>query len=322
MARRKGASRARLYVFTAVAATLAVVVGSSYGVHLGRASAIGLTAGEGGAAAGPVVSPETPAASPSPERVPPQATVDADDVVVSTVTERVTNAVRAYVSGTDGHVGVMVVDQVTGVRVAVNDNRAFITASVVKVDILATLLLRRQASGDGLSDGENDLARAMITQSDNDAASSLWNVIGGGTGLSAANRTFGLSSTHADQDGYWGLSTTTPADQVHLLGLLTSANSPLNAHSRQYILTLMSQVASGQRWGVPAAAGPASRGVYVKNGWLPYDGAWVTHSVGRIVEPGHDWLLAVMSDGQRSEPTGIANIEHIATLVVDAERSP
>ncbi|HEX6499873.1 MAG TPA: serine hydrolase [Micromonosporaceae bacterium] len=239
---------------------------------------------------------------------------------MSTVADNLTGAVQAYLSGADGRVGVLIVDRATGIRVGVGEDRSFITASVVKVDILATLMLRRQDHG-GLTDREDDLARAMITRSDNDAASALWTAVGGGTGVTAANQRFGLSHTHPDQDGYWGLSTTTAADQVRLLGLLTSSNSPLNAHSRSYILGLMSQVERDQRWGVPAAAGPASTGVYVKNGWLAYNGGWVTHSVGRIVEPGHDWLLAVLSDGQPSEGTGIDTIEHVASLVVAAERA-
>jgi hypothetical protein len=72
---------------------------------------------------------------------------------------------------------------------------ASFTASIVKLDILAALLLQRQDAGRLLTSAEQVLARSMITESDNDAASVLWQRIGGASGLAKANRRLGLRET-------------------------------------------------------------------------------------------------------------------------------
>ncbi len=85
----------------------------------------------------------------------------------------------------------------------------------------------------------------------------------------------------------------------------------------------MSRVESDQRWGVPAAAGTATTGVYVKDGWLPDENdhdRWIVNSVGRLLEPGHDWLVAVLSDHGSDENASIATVEHVASMVVNGLR--
>lgn len=72
---------------------------------------------------------------------------------------------------------------------------AFDTASIVKVDILATLLLQAQDAGRHLTATEKAYATKMIENSDNTSATELWDVIGKADGLDAANKRFGLTST-------------------------------------------------------------------------------------------------------------------------------
>ena len=65
----------------------------------------------------------------------------------------------------------------------------------------------------------------MIEDSDNDAATSLWDEAGGAAGIGAYNARAGLTSTTPSAcvacAGFpwpgWGLTTTTPADQIALL---------------------------------------------------------------------------------------------------------
>ena len=86
----------------------------------------------------------------------------------------------------------------------------------------------------------------------------------------------------------------------------------------------MSQVEDDQDWGVPAAASAQATDVYVKNGWMDDatdNGLWVNNSVGRIVEPGHDWLVVVLTSGNTGESSGIDVVEHAATLAVDGLRA-
>jgi hypothetical protein len=254
--------------------------------------------------------PTLPAA-PQPTEVSP---VDASAVAAS---------VQTYLKSQNDQSAVAVLDATTGAQLAVNADAGFHTASIVKVDILATLLLKRQTA-QGLSANERSLAFDMITKSDNNAATSLWNEIGGASGLSAANRTLGLTETTPGSGGSWGYTTTTANDQIRLLQALTSASSPLNATSRNYVLNLMSQVEADQTWGVPAAASAQATDVYVKNGWMDDstdDGLWVNNSIGRIVEPGHDWLVVVLTNGNSGESSGINVVEHAATLAVNGLRA-
>ena len=225
----------------------------------------------------------------------------------------VRDALASSLSGEGHNVGVEVLDRVTGRTVGYQETLGFETASIVKVDILATLLLQDQKAGRQLTANHRDLAEDMITESDNDAASALWNTIGGASGLAAANRTFALTGTTPGPDGSWGATRTTAADQIKLLAMLSDDSSPLSAANRAYELNLMANVESDQRWGVPVAADTAATAVYVKNGWLssPSDnGLWVVNSVGRIVEPGHDWLIAVLTNHESDEDPAITLIQN------------
>ena len=67
-----------------------------------------------------------------------------------------------------------------------------------------------------LNDTENELAQAMIENSDNDATSTLFeNYIGSKEGLQKVYDEIGM--THTKVRSEWGLTTTTAADQVKLL---------------------------------------------------------------------------------------------------------
>ena len=273
----------------------------------------------------------TPSSSPSPS--PTQSTLDssvspepaASDPPPADPSATVLAALSTTLAGQGSHIGVEVLDRVTGAAVGYQASQSFHTASVVKVDILATLLWQHQRSGSQLSDGQRDEAEAMIAESDNDAASELWDDIGGGSGLAAANGAFGLTQTTPGPDGAWGSTATTASDQIRLLSMLTDESGPLSADSRSYELGLLADVESDQRWGVPAAATDAASAVYVKDGWLSAssdNGLWIVNSIGRIVEPGHDWLVAVLSDHHDDEDPGITMVQNAAATAVGGLRSP
>ncbi|MEU1286909.1 serine hydrolase [Kitasatospora sp. NPDC005856] len=195
----------------------------------------------------------------------------------------------------------------------------FTSASIIKVDILAALLLQTQDRGGRPSPAQRQLASDMIRFSDNDAAQKLWIDIGRRQGLDAANARLGLTPAHAGQRGAWGLTRTTARDQISLLKAVFTQDSPLNAASRSYLRALMSSVTDGQNWGVGAAGAPGDRPV-LKNGWLP-DGTpqlWVVNSVGIVERAGHTLLVVVLTDGQPTREAGIALIEQAAATAVEA----
>ncbi|BCB91493.1 hypothetical protein Psuf_088060 [Phytohabitans suffuscus] len=226
-------------------------------------------------------------------------------------------ALERFVRDNGGRVSVALHDGVTGAGLAVGTRR-FRTASIVKVDILAALLLE----DDTLTSTQRALATEMITVSDNDAASRLFRTVGGVSGLNEANTTFGMKETKANSA--WGVTTTTAADQVRLLRSITADGGPLSTAAARFVLGLMGQVVEEQRWGVPAAASPTASGVWVKNGWVQVsadEGLWVVNSIGRITEDGHDWLVAVLSDHHATQEKGIEIVEQAATTALRSMRA-
>jgi hypothetical protein len=216
-----------------------------------------------------------------------------------------------------------VLDQTTGATATYHASRSFDTASIVKADILAVLLLQHQQLAAALSPGERDLAAAMIDDSDNAAATALWDAAEGGPGMLAGNAVLGLRATTPPADGAWGLTTTTVTDQLRLLADLTSARSPLSAPARAYELGLLRAVEPAQAWGVSAAASAGTRPA-VKNGWLPAgpDRTWVINSIGVISHAGQPLLITVLSSGQPSESSGIRQVEAVAMAAVAAITAP
>jgi hypothetical protein len=194
-----------------------------------------------------------------------------------------------------------------------NDDGTYDTASIVKVDILAALLLRAQREGTSLTGRERDLATDMIEASDNDAALALWEDIGGAAGLHTANKELGLRHTTGGPGDLWGLTQTTAPDQITLLRAVFTTHSALTAASRSYLTGLMKSVESGQRWGVSAADSDGS-GYAIKNGWLQRSatGLWDINSIGEVRYQGHTLLISVLSEGQYSEQGAIDLVQRVA----------
>ena len=217
--------------------------------------------------------------------------------------------------GRPGQQAVSVYDAVTQVSCYANSSQHFSSASIVKTIILATLLRWHQQTGTPLSATEKKEATLMITQSDNDAATSLWDEVGMDRlqdFLDAAK----MNETELGQDGYWGLTQVTAHDEMVLLELLDEPNPVLDSASRGYVLGLMSQVISAQRWGTPYGA-PDDVTVHVKNGWLA-DPLWHVNSLGVFTgKDGTDknYLIAVLTDGNPTEQDGIDTIQNVAKAV-------
>ncbi|MFD9426629.1 MULTISPECIES: serine hydrolase [unclassified Streptomyces] len=224
----------------------------------------------------------------------------------------------------DARLSVAVLDTGRGAGAVYGDGAAYDTASIVKVDILAALLLRAQDEGRELSDAEQTYAASMIGRSDDASATRLWRVIGGAEGLDAANVRLGLTGTAAARA--WGLTQTTAADQVRLLRAVFDGDgdgdsaqgsvegSVLSRASRVYVRGLMGRVEADQRWGV-SAAGDAWA---LKNGWMPRTttGLWDINSIGRVRAGGRDYLVAVLCDGQPTKEAGITLVEAVAKAAV------
>jgi hypothetical protein len=235
------------------------------------------------------------------------------------------SAAASYVSGRNGVVLAAVYDLRTGQTWQFGRGQPQDEASVVKLDVLETLLAEQGRSGTELSASDRTLAAQMIEDSDNDAATSLWDAVGGASGIRSFNTSAGLADTVPSScvncPGFpwpgWGLSTTVPGDQLTLLRALVEPNSLLTNTERSYALSLMENVTPDQRWGVTGGV-PAQATVALKNGWLPLNSAnnnWQINSVGWISDGGRDYLIAVLTTGNPTEQYGIDTINQLAAMV-------
>ncbi|MEV6511996.1 serine hydrolase [Streptomyces sp. NPDC051642] len=239
-----------------------------------------------------------------------QPTVDYDALLAKAMT--------SVTPAGDQKVSVAVLDLTSG-ESATYGSATFDTASIVKVDILATLLLQAQDAGRQLTATEKSYATTMIQNSDNDSATALWNIIGTADGLGAANKTFGLTGTTGGAGPLWGLTQTTAADQLTLLQQVFGDDSKLSSASRSYIQGLMKQIEADQQWGVSAAADGSKWAL--KNGWLARSttGLWDVNSIGRVTgKDGDAYLVAVLSKGSTTQTKGISLIEAAAKAGVAA----
>jgi beta-lactamase class A len=230
-----------------------------------------------------------------------------------------TATVEEYLQAQDGDINAAVLNLGTGQLSLYRPGALEYTASIVKVDILATLLHQVAQQGTALSDAESDLATTMIENSDDNAASDLWDDINQQTGLAAFNSLIPLPNTVPGTDGHWGGTTTTGPDQISLLRQLAQPSNVLTPSGQSYELGLMENVEADQAWGVSAGV-PAGVTVALKNGWLPLegDGDWQVNSIGWVDGDGRNYLIAVLTKNNDSEQSGITTIEGLSTLVWNA----
>ncbi len=232
----------------------------------------------------------------------------------------------SYLSGRAGTVLAAVYDIGTGQTWHLGRGQPQAEASVVKLDVLETLLAEKGQGGDsGLTASDRSLAEQMIEDSDNAAATSLWYEVGGAASIRSFNAQAGLTDTAPSScvvcPGFswpgWGLTTTTPDDQIALLRQLVSSRSVLTSAERGYALSLMEDVTPTQRWGVSGGV-PAQVTVALKNGWLPLQGSdtdWQINSIGWVSGGGRNYLMAVLSTGNPTEQYGIDTIDQLAAMV-------
>ena len=280
----------------------------------------------------------SPAAAPSlalpdPRATPGQSTPVAAGKPRATVspspsprlTDPLGRAAASYVASRSGTVVAAVYDVSSGQTWTLGTQRPQAEASIVKLDILETLFAQEGDGPTGAPPADQSLAQEMMEDSDNDAATSLWNAVGGPGRIQSFNTAAGLTDTAPSScvacPGFdwpgWGLTTTTPADQIVLLRELIKPSTLLTDTQRQDALQLMENVAPSQRWGVTGGV-PQQATVALKDGWLPLNSAgtdWQVNSIGWISGSGRDYLMAVLTTGNPDEQYGIDTISQLSATV-------
>lgn len=218
-----------------------------------------------------------------------------------------------------------------GVAIVVPDQKTVYTysgdelspmASVAKVAIMLTTMNRALQQGRDLTDRELQLLRPMITQSDNEAATILWDDLGGGATVEGYLRSIAITDIIPDQSDAWGASKSSAKAMALLLADIAFGDI-LNQPMRELAIELLADVIPSQRWGVTAGTSenpPPGTVIGVKDGWYPARYAWWVNSAG-VLEPGDGrpaYTIAVLTRGQPTLEYGIATIEGVAAPVHDA----
>ncbi len=202
-----------------------------------------------------------------------------------------------------------------GVRLEYHPAQAHITASIVKMEILA-MIQQYWGSVEAIPEDHRELLRLMITESHNDATTELFNFLGGKAALDAAHERYGMGGTVSDPDGRWGLTESVAPDQLAVANL-NLFEGELDAAQVDLGRELMGEVVDSQNWGVSAAAA-ADESVWLKNGWdveSQLGGLWVVNSVGVIGGDGDDPIaMAVLTSKALDDVEGIPIVEEIAAI--------
>jgi hypothetical protein len=227
---------------------------------------------------------------------------------------RMSADIDGAIAGRTSRLAVHVDDPSLDLTCSLNADDHFYAASTVKVLILAALLHKADIHNRSLTPDEMTYAKKMITVSNNYAAGVLWYDVGRKALHNFLNLA-GMAETILGAGGYWGLTQETAHDESLLLGLLVTPNSILTTSDRKYILDLMANVVSTQRWGTPAGVGSGFV-VHVKNGWLSLSGyKWIINSLGVFTKTGHDYTIDVLTDRNATMAYGVTTIENIASAV-------
>jgi hypothetical protein len=248
----------------------------------------------------------------------------------------------SYLSGRQGVAQVALFNNRTGRSYVLSTGRdKQVTASIVKVDILAQWLHRYQRHRTRIPAqipfSIQYLMERMIEYSDNAAATALFYFHGGCRTLTSFNVLFPLTATKVGCQSRtyygWGDTTTVAADQVALMKLFAYGRRPsiLGRDARRYGLSLLKSIEPGEDWGLSCGPwgttcsapdylypirGPVVpvRGVTValKNGWktLPTctrslaQCPWQVNSTGWVQGRGRDYVITVLTT---RDPVGSGN---------------
>ncbi|SDD43900.1 serine hydrolase [Glycomyces harbinensis] len=220
-----------------------------------------------------------------------------------------------YLASTDTQVEASIAVEKGDMHLDYNPDQTHITASIVKVEILA-MVQQYWGSVDVIPEDHRELLERMITESDNSATTTLYNYLGGVEALQAAHDRYGLQNTTVDAQGRWGVGWSSAPDQL-VLTEIDLFEGVLDAEQVALSRELMGAVIEEQAWGISAAAAEGET-VWLKNGWdveSQLGGLWVVNSIGVIDGEGEEPIsMAVLTSGAVDDIEGIPIVEEIAAI--------
>jgi hypothetical protein len=212
-----------------------------------------------------------------------------------------------WAAGRAGKIAVAVVDS-RGDVAGLHAHATFEGASLVKAMLLVAYLRARPAPDPAL----DAVATTMIEESDNGSADTIYGVVGA-TGL---KKVASVSRMEDFEPGAgWIDSRVSAADQARFFFDL---ERHVPAARRGFARKLLAGITAMQRWGIPAAAGPAGWETFFKGGWLGLDNRLMLQAAW--LEKGRKrWALAVMTDDNPDRAYGWNTQKGVAGLLLGEE---
>ena len=183
-------------------------------------------------------------------------------------------------------------------------------ASVVKAMLLTAYL--RENRHRELDHGERELLKIMIRRSNNDAATTVRDIVGNGALEKLADEAgFDCFATSSSS---WGSTEICSRDMALFM---KSIEGLLPKRHRAFAMRMLRTIVTKQRWGVAEIVGKDWT-PYFKDGW--YDdapGDWRVHQISLLQGPGEAELgLAILTAHQPSKKYGIETIRRVANALV------
>ena len=268
----------------------------------------------------PVVSPPSlPTLTTQPLSVPTSIPIFSSSQLVERPLAELSADAQRFLEGREGRWGVAVVVPGQKTIYTANGDQLMSMASVAKVAVMITVMDRAIKGNRRVTDRELQLMHPMITTSDNDATTSLWNDLGGGTTVEAYLRSIGITDIVPNSADAWGASRAS-AKAVAMLFAKLAFGEILDQTNRELALELLAGIIPSQQWGITAGIPeerPPGTIIGLKDGWYPAGYGWWVNSAGMLI-PGDEhpaYTIAVLTRGQPSWEYGIATIEGVAERV-------
>jgi Beta-lactamase enzyme family len=219
-----------------------------------------------------------------------------------------------YARERGGLVSFAIVDSGGRVRGVALDRR-YLSASVVKVMLLAAELERLRRDGLPLDPITRDLLTRMITYSDNAAADQIYDRVGDAGVQQVAVRA-GMGDFTVS--GYWANAQITARD---VAGLMWRLGDVLRGTNRRFARLLLERIVPAQRWGIPAAAGRGWE-VRFKGGWRTTERGELAHQAAELQrEGGPRVAIAVLTDAQPSQDHAVGTVRGVAERLLGSGRA-
>lgn len=213
------------------------------------------------------------------------------------------DAAERFADSRAGRISFAVVDE-QGRLHGSHPDRVHNSASVVKVLFMVTLLRQPDVRDDDLTAAERNQLDAMITHSDNDAATAIYSRVG----ESALHRVADDAGfDHFTTQPVWGLSTITAGSQARFMYRIERY---IPKRHRAFAMRLLTRIVKRQRWGIPPVA-PRGWRLYFKGGWSGRP-SWRVNQVMQLREGDRRLSLAILTREQPSKEYGAHSIEGVA----------